>query len=71
VVSVVPAFGITGDLALSIPAAILVFLMGIVMLVFAFQLYNKRDNPAARKLMLASVSYITLMQIVYVIDKFI
>ena len=71
VVSVVPAFGITGDLALSIPAAILVFLMGIVMLVFAFQLYNKRDNTAARKLMLASVSYITLMQIVYVIDKFI
>ena len=71
VISVVPAFGITGDLTLSIPAAILVFLMGMVMLVFAFRLYEKRDNPAARKLMLASVSYITLMQIVYVIDKFI
>ena len=71
VISVIPAFGITGDLFLSIPAAIIVFLMGVVMLVFAFGLYQKRDNPAARKLMLASVSYITLMQIVYVVDKFI
>ncbi|MEX0359373.1 MAG: protoheme IX farnesyltransferase, partial [Allomuricauda sp.] len=31
----------------------------------------KRDNPAARKLMLASVTYISLIQIIYVIDKFI
>ena len=71
VISVIPVFGITGDLILSIPAAIIVFFMGLVMLFFAFKLYEKRDNPAARKLMLASVSYITLMQIVYVIDKFI
>jgi len=71
VISVIPVFGITGELTLSIPAAIIVFLMGMVMLVFAFRLYEKRDNPSARKLMLASVSYITLMQIVYVIDKFI
>jgi protoheme IX farnesyltransferase len=71
VISVVPAFGITGQLFLSIPAAILVFLMGMVMLIFAFRLYEKRDNVSARKLMLASVSYITLMQIVFVIDKFI
>ncbi len=70
VISVIPAFGITGQLFLSIPAAILIFLMGLVMLVFAFRLYEKRDNGSARKLMLASVSYITLMQIVYVVDKF-
>ncbi len=71
VISVIPAFGITGDLHLSIVAAVLVFLMGSVMLWFAFKLYEKRNNAAAKKLMLASVSYITLMQIVYVIDKFI
>jgi len=70
-ISVIPAFGITGSLHLSIPAAILVFLMGCVMLFFAFQLYSKKDNGTARKLMLASVSYITLMQIVYVVDKMI
>ena len=70
VISIVPVFGFTGDLHLSIVAAVIVFLMGAVMLWFAFKLYEKRDNVAAKKLMLASVSYITLMQIVYVIDKF-
>ncbi|MEP0304277.1 MAG: UbiA family prenyltransferase, partial [Maribacter dokdonensis] len=69
-VSIIPVFGITGRLQLSIVAAVVIFLMGAVMLGFAFQLYRNRDNVSARKLMLASVSYITLMQIVYVIDKF-
>ena len=70
-ISVVPVLGITGSLVLSIPAAILIFLMGAVMLFFAFRLYEKMDNVTARKLMLASVSYITLMQVVYVVDKLI
>ncbi|MGB5437789.1 MAG: heme o synthase [Maribacter sp.] len=70
VISVIPVFGITGRLQLSILAAILIFAMGAVMLVFAFKLYEKRDNISARKLMLASVTYITLMQVVYVVDKF-
>lgn len=71
IVSVIPAFGVTGALRLSVVSAIIVFLMGGVMLYFAFRLFEKRDNVSARKLMLASVSYITLMQIVYVADKFI
>tara|TARA_R110000868_G_scaffold193443_2_gene438381 strand:- start:393 stop:1292 length:900 start_codon:yes stop_codon:yes gene_type:complete len=71
IISVIPVFGFTGRLQLSIVAAIIVFLMGTVMLFFAFRLYEKRDNVSARKLMLASVSYITLMQVVYVMDKFI
>lgn len=71
IISIIPVFGITGRLQLSISAAILIFGMGMVMLVFAFLLYEKRDNSTARKLMLASVSYITLMQLVYVLDKFI
>ena len=71
IISIIPVFGFTGRLQLSIVAAIIVFLMGTVMLFFAFRLYEKRDNASARKLMLASVSYITLMQVVYVMDKFI
>lgn len=71
VISVIPAFGITGSLDLSVFAAIIVFLMGCGMLYFALRLFTKRDNASAKKLMLASVSYITLMQIVYVIDKYI
>jgi heme o synthase len=70
VVSIIPAFGITGRLILSVPAAAVVFIMGLVMLWYALRLYEKRDHKAARNLMLSSVSYITLMQVVYVIDKF-
>jgi protoheme IX farnesyltransferase len=71
VISVIPAFGITGKLQLSVSAAVLIFIMGGGMLFFALRLYTKRDNASAKRLMLASVSYITLMQIVYVIDKYI
>ena len=70
IISVIPAFGITGRLHLSIPAAVIILILGLVMLVFGFVLFEKRDNKSARKLMLISVSYITLMQLVYVIDKF-
>ena len=70
IISVIPAFGITGRLHLSLPAAILVLLMGLVMLAFAFRLFEKRDNKTAKNLMLVSVCYITLMQITYVVDKF-
>ena len=71
VISIMPVFGFTGRLILSIPATVIILIMGLGMLFFAFKLYEKRDNSAARKLMLASVSYITLMQIVFVVDKFI
>ena len=71
IISVFPVTGLTGKLSLSVPGAIIIFLMGIGMLIFAFKLYHKKDNKSARNLMLASVSYITLMQIVYVADKFI
>jgi protoheme IX farnesyltransferase len=71
VVSIIPAFGITGDLKLSVFAATLVFLMGLFMLWNALRLYERRDFKSARNLMLSSVSYITLMQVVYVLDKFI
>ncbi|TPV35844.1 protoheme IX farnesyltransferase [Paucihalobacter ruber] len=71
IVSVLPAFGITGDLKLSIVAAIIVLALGLVMLYYAFELFKKRSTQAAKQLMLSSVLYITLLQIVYVIDKFI
>ncbi|WP_283637564.1 heme o synthase [Aquaticitalea lipolytica] len=69
--SIIPVFGLTGELKLSIVAAIVVFGLGLVMLYYAIQLFKKRTAQAAKQLMLASVSYITLLQIVYVVDKFI
>ncbi len=70
-VSIIPVFGITGTLKLSIVAAIIVFIIGLVMLYYAIRLFNEMTEKAAKQLMLSSVIYITLIQIVYVIDKFI
>jgi len=69
--SILPVFGFTGELSLSVPAAVLVFVLGGFMLVAAFKLYEKRDQASARKLMLWSVFYISVLQIVYVVDKWI
>jgi len=68
--SVIPVFGFTGDLKLSIVAAVIVFILGLGMLYYAILLFKRMDAKTARQLMLASVSYITLLQIVYIVDKF-
>ena len=70
-VSIIPVFGFTGKLFLTPLAGIIVFLLGLGMLYFAILLFRQMTAKAAKKLMLASVSYITLIQIVYVLDKFI
>jgi protoheme IX farnesyltransferase len=69
--SLIPAFGLTGALYLSPVAAVLTGLAGIWLLVYALRLYKLRTAKAARQLMLVSVSYITLLQLIYVLDKFI
>lgn len=69
--AVFPAFGVTGGLHISAVAAILVTLAGLVMLWYAFKLYEQQTHLAARKLMFSSVIYITFIQIVYVADKWI
>ncbi|WP_046743907.1 heme o synthase [Kordia zhangzhouensis] len=69
-ISVFPVMGLTDGLKLSIVAAIVVFFTGVGLLYYAIQLYRKMDNASAKALMLASVGYITLIQIVFVIDKF-
>ncbi|MCB0398799.1 MAG: heme o synthase [Winogradskyella sp.] len=69
-VSLIPVFGFTGDLKLSIVGAILVFLLGMVMLAYAVRLFKQRTVKTAKQLMLSSVFYITMLQIIYVADKF-
>jgi protoheme IX farnesyltransferase len=70
IASLLPALGYTGKLYLSPIAAGLVFLLGLWMLRFAVRLHKQRTEKAARTLMLVSVSYITLLQLVYIVDKF-
>lgn len=71
IVSLLPVSGLTGSLELSYVGGAIVLVLGLVMVYHAVQLYKLRTEKAAKKLMLASVSYITLIQIVYVADKFI
>jgi len=68
--SLLPVFGYTGRLYITPIAAVVVFLLGLWMLFYAVQLYKLRTAKAARTLMLVSVSYITLLQLVYILDKF-
>lgn len=70
IASLLPMLGFTGQLFISPIAAVLVFLLGIWMLFYAVRLYKLRTAKAARTLMLVSVSYISLLQIVFIVDKF-
>lgn len=70
-VSLIPVLGVTGKLYLTPVSGILIFLLGLGMLYYALRLYKKKTTKSAKELMFASVSYITLLQIIYVLDKFI
>lgn len=70
-VSLIPVFGVTGKLYLTPVSGVIILILGLGMLYYAVQLYKNKDALSAKKLMFASVSYITLLQIVYVLDKFI
>ncbi|WP_417942553.1 heme o synthase [Flavobacterium sp. RS13.1] len=70
IASLLPMLGYTGQLFLTPIAAIGVFVLGIWMLFYAVRLYQLQTAKAARTLMLVSVSYISLLQIVFIVDKF-
>lgn len=69
-VSLIPVLGITGKLFLTPISGVLIGVLGIGLIYYALRLYKEKTSKAAKQLMLASVSYITLLQIIYVADKF-
>ncbi len=69
--SLIPVAGVTGRLYLTPVSGVIIFGLGIWLIYYAFRLYRLKSDKAARQLMLVSVSYITLLQIIYVADKFI
>jgi protoheme IX farnesyltransferase len=70
IASLLPVFGYTGQFFITKITAIGVLLLGLWMLFYAVKLYQTRTAKSARTLMLVSVSYITLLQLVYILDKF-
>ena len=69
-ISILPYTHYTGALRLSDYGVVAVVLVGIVMLYFATDLMLKKTNEAARRLMFGSVFYISSVQLIYVMDKF-
>jgi protoheme IX farnesyltransferase len=70
-VGILPVFGITGELQLSWIGAAAVGALGYWVLNNAILLLKDADDKRARKLMLSSIAYLTGMQIIYIIDRFI
>jgi len=69
-ISVAPVLKMTGSFYIYPITAVIIALLGGSMLFYGLQLHKKQTNIEARKLMLSSVLYITVVQIVYVVDKF-
>ena len=70
VISLIPAFNYTGDLYLTYQAAILIMLFGGVFLFYSVNLMLSKTDKAAKMLIRVSIIYITGVQLVYIIDKY-
>ncbi len=69
--SLIPAFGVTGMFYITPISAIIIGALGLWFIYYGIRLYKQKTAKSAKQLMLVSVSYITLLQIIYVADKFI
>ena len=70
IVSVIPVLKLTGKFYIYPVTAVILVFSGSTMLFYAVKLYKNQTNKEARQLMLSSVLYITLIQVIYVVDKF-
>jgi len=69
-ISIVPFIYEIKDLSLSITAFIPVLGLGIWFTFKSYYLFKNIDDKSAKKLMIASFIYLPLMQIIYVLDKY-
>ena len=70
IISIAPFLWKIPLLALSVYGAIIVFFLGVWFTSKAVKLYQNCDDVTARTLMLSSFTYLPLMQIIYMLDKF-
>ena len=71
IISITPYTQFSGRLSLSLEAVICLVLIGLYFLYHTLKLMYNKNKEAAKKLMYASIVYITLLQIIYVLDKWI
>ena len=68
-ITIVPYFGITGELKLSLIGVCFVIILGAILIYKAYILFLDGKNENANKLMLTSVIYLTLVQLTFLFDK--
>ncbi len=71
IVSTLPYFSFTGKLSIGIYSLILILVSGSLMLYQALKLMRYKDKQNAIRLMYASIFYLSFIQIIFVIDKFV
>tara|TARA_Y100000385_G_scaffold291529_1_gene370102 strand:+ start:3148 stop:4041 length:894 start_codon:yes stop_codon:yes gene_type:complete len=69
-ISIIPFFWNHNTLSLSIYAFVLITILGIWFTVKSVRLYMNISDLNAKKLMIASIFYLPLLQIIYIADKF-
>ena len=60
-ISIVPFFGITGELQLSLTGLLVVIILGIFLIYKSYALFIEGNNENAKKLMITSVLYLTFI----------
>ena len=70
IVSTLPYFSFTGKLSIGIYSLILILVSGFLMLYQALKLMRYKDKQNAIRLMYTSIFYLSFIQIIFVIDKF-
>ena len=68
-ISVIPFFGITGNLKLSIIGLLIVIILGVILVQKAYLLFVYEKNKNANSLMITSIVYLTLVQLTLLLDK--
>ena len=70
IVSTLPYFSFTGKLSIGFYSLILIIVSGCLMLYQALKLMRYKDKQNAIRLMYVSIFYLSFIQIIFVIDKF-
>ncbi len=71
IISIIPFFWNQQKLSLSVYAFLLILILGCWFTLQSFNLYKNVDDKSAKKLMIGSFFYLPLLQIIYVLDKFV
>ena len=70
IVSSLPYFNFTGKFSIGTYSLILILISGLIMLYQALKLMRYKDKQNAIRLMYVSIFYLSFIQIIFVIDKF-